>query len=51
MSFLKGLAGPGMILPTQVPMNPSIANIVPKTVREVGNDALFLFFIWFCDDW
>lgn len=30
MSFLKGLDGPGMIPPTQVPTNPPVGKIVPK---------------------
>ena len=41
MSFWKGLACPGMIAPTQVPVNPPIAYTVLKPVREVGNDTYF----------
>lgn len=41
MSFLKGLFGPGMISPTQAPVNPHVANNEPKLVWDRGNDAFF----------
>ena len=41
MSFLKGLDGSEMITPTQVQANHHVANVVPKPVGEVGNDAFF----------
>ena len=37
--FLKELAGPGMISPTQTPVNPPVANNIPKPVGQGGNDA------------
>ena len=39
--FLKGLAGPGMIPPTQDPANATVANNMPKMVEEGGNDTFF----------
>ena len=41
MSFLKELAGQGMIPPTQIPANPLVSSTVPKLVGEVGNNAFF----------
>jgi len=44
MSFLKGLAGPG-VLPsaqaTQTPTNPPVASTAPKIGGDVGTDAFF----------
>lgn len=41
MSFLKGLTVPGMIPPTQAPLNPPVAKNMPKLVGEGGIDAFF----------
>lgn len=40
-SFLKGLAGPRIVPPTQVPANSPVANTVPNLIGEVGNDDFF----------
>ena len=41
LSFLKGLAGPGMLPPTQALTNPLVARNVPQIGELGGNDAFF----------
>lgn len=44
MAFLKGLAGPGVLLfslATHVPSDPPISSTTPKTSGNMGIDSLF----------
>ena len=44
ISFLKGLAGTGMLPPTQTHTNPLVARTVPMTSEVGGNNVVFCHF-------